>query len=358
MNLFELKKLPPIKEIESKIVFKELTQAHRYLAELKGVAQTIPNQIILLNTLPLLEAKDSSAIENIITTHDELYKEELFGEIIESPRAKEVFNYKKALLKGFEIVKEHKLLTNNQLIEIHQTLSNSQTNFRKLPGTELKNQQTNETVYIPPQNYNEIIELMINLENFINDDSISGLDPLIKMALIHYQFESIHPFYDGNGRIGRIINILYLVLKGYLDIPILYLSRYIIKNKSEYYRLLQSIRETGEFEEWIIYILKGIQLISIETIDIIHRIKDLMQNYKHKIREQYKFYSQDLLNNLFKHPYTKIEFLEKDLRITRQTASKYLNELLEGKFLIKYKIKGQNYYINESLLNIFISENV
>ncbi len=350
---FKLSKLPPSEEIETKRVFRELAQAHRFLAELKGVAQTIPNQTILLNTLPLLEAKDSSAIENIITTHDELYKQELFDDLIKNPRAKEVSNYRTALRKGFELTQKDGLLTNNHLIEIHGLLESSETGFRKIPGTGLKNQQTGEIVYTPPQDPVEILELMGNLEKFINDDSMSELDPLVKMAIIHYQFESIHPFYDGNGRIGRIINILYLVLKGYLDIPVLYLSRYIIKNKAEYYRLLQETRDNEKLEEWVLYILKGIQETAKETISIIQQIRELMQDYKHRIRENHKFYSQDLLNNLFSHPYTKIEFIAQDLRITRQTASKYLDELSQNGLLHKEKVGNQNFYINEQLMRVF-----
>jgi Fic family protein len=356
MKQFILPELPPLQDIETKAVLKQAVQAHRYLAELKGVSKTIPNQTILINTLPLLEAKDSSAIENIITTHDELYKESLFDDFIHNASAKEVQNYSYALRTGFEKVKETGLLTNTQILEIQACIENNRAGFRKLPGTELKNERTGETVYTPPQNPDDIIRYMKNLEQFINDDSISNYDPIIKMPVIHYQFESIHPFYDGNGRTGRIINILYLVLKGILDIPVLYLSRYIVQKKADYYRLLQDVRDKENWEEWILFMLKGIEKTAKDTIFLINNIRSLMQDYKIGIRGRYKFYSQDLLNNLFYHPYTKIEFLEKALNITRQTAAKYLDELSVGGFLKKEKLGNSNYYINKSLFDLFLNE--
>ncbi|MBF0232766.1 MAG: Fic family protein [Desulfamplus sp.] len=356
MKNFVISELPPSEDIETKQILRQTAQSHRYLAELKGISQTIPNQSILINTLPLLEAKDSSAIENIITTHDELYKEDLFGDFITNANAKEVRDYAQALKAGFEEVKRKGCLTNNQIIEIQGRIEHNDAGFRKLPGTELKSSQTGETVYIPPQDNAEILRLMSNLEKYINDDSFSPVDPLIKMAVIHYQFESVHPFYDGNGRTGRIINVLYLVLTGLLDLPVLYLSRYIIRTKSEYYRLLQDVRDNGKWEEWLLYMLQGIEETAIETIDIIIKIRQLMQNYKLRIRENYKFYSQDLLNNLFCHPYTKIEFLEHDLRVSRQTASKYLETLAGDGFLQKEKIGNYNFYINTPLFNIFLQK--
>lgn len=349
-----LYELPLDIDIETKTVLKQLSQAHRYLAELKGISKTIPNQAILINTLPLLEAKDSSAIENIITSHDELYKETLFGEFFSNAAAKEVQNYSHALRSGFEIVRAEGLLTNRFIIEIQEHIEQNKAGFRTHAGTELVNNSTGETVYTPPQNAEDILRLMNNLEKYINDDSICSLDPLIKMAIIHFQFESIHPFYDGNGRTGRIINILYLVLKGLLDIPVLYLSRFIIKNKADYYRLLQNVRDTADWEKWILFILNGIEETAKETIELVTQIRELMHNYKQGLRHSFKFYSQDLLNNLFSHPYTKIEFLEKDLGIHRQTASKYLDALVKANFLRLEKIGKHHFYINEALYNLFI----
>jgi len=354
MNSFTLDLLPVDLDLESRIVLKKTALAHRYLAELKGMAATIPNESILISTLTLQEAKDSSEIENIITTHDDLYKFTLFADFIKNPAAKEVGNYAAALQKGFVQVRESRLLTVNHILEIHKELEQNDAGIRKLPGTELKNEQTGATIYTPPQEYDEIVRLLSNLEKFINDETLTDLDPLVKMAIIHYQFESIHPFYDGNGRTGRIINILYLVANGLLDIPILYLSRYIIRNKAEYYRLLQHVRDTGEWEQWILYMLTGVESTARQTIWIIRSIKEIMMEYKHRIRQELpKIYSQDLLNNLFRHPYTKIEYLQNDLRVSRITATKYLAQLTDLGLLSKSKIGRYNYYINQPLMALF-----
>lgn len=349
---WKLKELPLSFDVESKTILKALPSAHTALAELKGIASTIPNQIILVNTLGLQEAKDSSAIENIITTHDDLYKSELNLDSFKSHEAKEVQNYVSALKKGFELVKNKKLITNNVIIEIQKELEKNNAGFRKLPGTSLKNSTTGETVYTPPQDINEINKLMANLEEFINNQSMCDYDPLVKLAIIHFQFESIHPFYDGNGRTGRIINILYLILEELQNLPILYLSNYIIKNKPDYYRYLQQIRDDNNWEEWILFIIRGIEVTSKETISLIFQIRELMLEYKYKLRDNYKFYSQDLLNNLFKHPYTKIEFIVNDLNVSRITAANYLNKLAEDGMLRKERIGTGNYYINERLFDL------
>jgi Fic family protein len=349
---WKLKELPLKIEVETRTILKSLPSAHAALAELKGIASTIPNQTILINTLGLQEAKDSSAIENIITTHDDLYKSELNLDSFKSLEAKEVQNYISALKKGFELVKNKRLITSNIIIKIQQELEKNNAGFRKTPGTALKNSATGETVYIPPQEINEINKLMANLEKFINDPSISDYDPLVKLAIIHYQFESIHPFYDGNGRTGRIINILYLILEELQTLPILYLSNYIIQNKSDYYRLLQQIRDNENWEEWILFIIQGIEKTSRETVGLIAQIRELMLEYKYKLRDNYKFYSQDLLNNLFKHPYTKIEFVVNDMNVSRITAANYLNKLADDGMLKKKRIGTGNYYINEKLFNL------
>lgn len=348
----ELKKLPIKKDIESKKILKKSATTHRALAELKGVVSSIPNENILINTLGLQEAKDSSAIENIITTHDDIFKAELNLDGFKSLNAKEVQNYISALKKGFSLISKNKILTNNDIIQIQSELEKNNAGFRKVPGTALKNATTGEIVYTPPQDYDTILKLMANLEQFINDETLSEFDPLVKMGIIHYQFESIHPFYDGNGRTGRIINVLYLVMNNLLDLPILYLSRYIIENKGQYYKLLQEVRETDDWENWIMYILDAVEQISKETIILIGEIKKLIFEYKNTLRDNYKFYSQDLLNNLFKHPYTKIEFIEKDLGVSRITASKYLNQLAKDGLLKKEKLGTGNYYINKKLIEI------
>lgn len=346
---WELKELPLSIDVETKTVLKSLPSAHAALAELKGIASTIPNQNILINTLGLQEAKDSSAIENIITTHDDLYKSELNLISFNSLNAKEVQNYISALKQGFELCSKNGLLTSRTIVEIQGILEDNNAGFRKLPGTELKNAATGEIIYTPPQDINVINQLMGNLEKFINDPTVCNYDPLVKMAIIHFQFESIHPFYDGNGRTGRIINILYLIMERLLDLPILYLSNYIIRNKSEYYRLLQEVRVKNNWEEWLQYMIKAVEQTSRETIELIVQIRELMYDYKNKLRSNYKFYSQDLLNNLFKHPYTKIEFIVSDLNVSRITAANYLNKLAEDGMLKKERIGTANYYINQPL---------
>ena len=354
MTDFILPMLPPQTDLETKAVLRKLAGAHRYLAELKGVVGTIPNEDILINTLTLQEAKDSSEIENIITTHDELYKSTLFEDVIQNLSAKEVRHYATALRAGFAEVRKNGLITTNLIISLYQELEQNDGGIRSQSGTTLKNDKTGEIIYTPPQSYDEILPLMTNLEQFINDESMLNVDPLVKMAVIHHQFESIHPFYDGNGRAGRIINILYLVAQGLLDIPILYLSGYIIQTKQDYYRLLQHVRDGGSWEEWLIYILDGIEVTSRNTIRLVTDIKDLMQHYKHRIRTILpKIYSQELLNNLFSHPYTKIEYVQQDLNVSRLTAGKYLNQLAEHGFVKKQKIGRYNYYINEPLFKLF-----
>lgn len=346
-------KLPMALELETKPVLKKLASARSALAELKGVTGVVPNEGILINTLSLQEAKDSSAIENIVTTHDDLFRSDVLTNQFASLAAKEVHSYARALREGFQIVRQTGLITNNDILNIQETLEENRAGFRKLPGTELKNEQTGETVYIPPQNHTEIIDFMRNLESFINDDNLSDVDPLIKMAIIHHQFETIHPFYDGNGRTGRIINILYLVQKNLLGTPVLYLSRYINQNKNEYYRLLQSTRTNGTWEEWILYVLEGVEQTSKQTISLIKAIKNLMLGHKNIIRKELpKIYSQDLLNSIFGHPYSKIAFIERDLRVSRITATRYLDELVRIGIMHKLRIGRYNYYLNQGLVGL------
>lgn len=346
--------LPLNIDFETKAVLKKLAGAHRALAELKGVAQTMPRQDILINTLAFQEAKDSSEVENIVTTHDELYKGSLGLDKFVSPATKEVQNYVAALKRGYELVKENKVLTTNNIIEIQEVLEKNNAGLRKVPGTSLKNQQSGEIVYEPPQNHETIKHLMYNLEVFINHEGLTDLDPIVKMAIIHFQFESIHPFYDGNGRTGRIINILYLVLNELLDIPILYLSRYIIQNKALYYHHLQSVRDKGTWEEWILFMISAVQETAQSTMDLVSIIKVEMQQMKIVLRGNYKFYSQELLNHLFKQPYTKIEFLQAELGVSRVTASGYLNKLAKDEVLFKHKLGKTNYYINTKLMDAII----
>lgn len=353
MTNTQLAFLPLKKDVETKGVLKKAASAHKALAELKGIITSIPNENILLETLSLQEARESSAIENIISTFDEVYQSSLLLQEFATPASKEVHLYAKALKTGFELIKEQGLITNNFILKLHEIIEQNNAGFRKLPGTKLLNDRTGEIVYTPPQNHKDIVALMRNLETFINDDDMMDADHLVKMAIIHHQFESIHPFYDGNGRIGRIINILYLVQKNLLHLPVLYLSRYIIKNKPDYYNLLQKVRQTGKWEEWILYMLTGVEQTAKESIEMISNMKTLMQRYKEELRNKLpKIYSQNLLNNLFKYPYTKIEFIERDLGVSNRTAIRYLEMLIEKKLLKKQKIGRNNFYLNEPLFKL------
>jgi|SRR5690554_1581413 len=350
MEEIKIQTLPPKVDCESVAILKQLTKASRALGQLKGEVSKIPNSQILLDTLILQEAKDSNEIENIVTTDDEMYQASI-DETVASVTAKEALNYSNAIKQGLDIIRKNGLLTTNDIKRIQAIISPNHP-IRKIPGTVLKNPRTQEVVYTPPQNHEEIIALLNNLESYINDTDFHDIDSLIKMPIIHFQFESIHPFYDGNGRTGRLINILYLVQQGLLDIPVLYLSSYIIKNKSDYYRLLQEVRTKGSWEEWIIWMLKGVEVTAKETIIVVNKIKALMDKYKQEIRSEFSFYSHDLINILFKHPYTKNSFIERELKVHRNTASGYLNALTDHGLLTKIKIGRQNYYLNEPLLNI------
>ncbi len=345
--LAPLEQLNPAR-FDAPAILKRLASSSRALAELKGIAASIPNQGILINTLGLQEAKDSSEIENIVTTHDELFKDDVLPDAFANPAAKEVLRYRQALRVGFEQVRASGLLTANHIIQIQGELERNNAGFRRLPGTALKD-GGGQTVYTPPQDPAEIVALMGGLERFINLPELYPADPLIKMALIHHQFESIHPFYDGNGRTGRIVNVLYLVKEGLLDIPVLYLSSHIVRTKADYYRLLRAVREQDAWEDWVLYLLDAVEATARQAIGTVQAIKSALFDYKHRIRGGYKFYSQDLINNLFTHPYTKIEFVQRELGVSRVTATKYLDALAEGGFVRKQKIGRGNYYINLAL---------
>lgn len=348
---YQIPALPLSIDLESKAVLKKTKDARAALAELKGVAKSMPNQSILINTLSLQEAKDSSAIENIITTNDELYQSDIDLKQFTSISAKEVHLYADALRQGYVEVRDTKLLTNKIIKKAQAEIEGNNAGFRSQGGTALKNDQTGKIIYIPPQTLSDIETHMKNLENFINQDDLSDWDSLVKMAVIHHQFESIHPFFDGNGRTGRIINILYLVQQCLLDTPVLYLSRYINKNKTDYYRLLQSVRDEGTWEEWTLFILEGVRETSLQTIKLIEVIKFLMLTYKNKMRSETSIYGQDLLNLIFSHPYTKISHVIDKLEVSRPTATNYLNILSDIGLMHKLKIGRESYYINDALMN-------
>ncbi len=353
-SIRSLEQLDPAR-FDTPAILKKLVSSSRRLAELKGIAASIPNQGILINTLGLQEAKDSSEIENIVTTHDELFKDEVLPEAFANPAAKEVLRYRQALRVGFEQVRASGLLTANHILQIQSELERNNAGFRKLPGTALKD-GAGQTVYTPPQDPAEIVALMRDLERFLNEPDALLVDPLIKMALAHHQFESIHPFYDGNGRTGRIVNVLYLVKEGLLDIPVLYLSKHIVRTKADYYRLLQSVRDDDTWEDWVLYMLEAVEQTATQALATIHGIKTALFDYKHRIRAEHKFYSQDLINNLFTHPYTKIDFVQRDLGVSRLTATKYLDALAASGFVQKQKIGRSNYYVNQALSAILLGQ--
>lgn len=349
---YKIPTLPPDFDFETLPIMRALTLATRNLAELKGRAPIIPNQGILIDTLSLQEAKDSSEIENIVTTNDELFRSGIDRNPALSGPAKEVAVYRDALKLGHDHLLQSGLITNRTLVEMFRLLKNRDDGFRVLPGTALQNRK-GENVYIPPQGAAMVEYHMGNLETYINDNA--ELDPLIRMAIIHHQFESIHPFPDGNGRIGRMLNVLYLTKEGLLGIPILYLSRGINETKQDYYRLLQAVRDEDAWEDWIVYMLEVVAATAEVTLVLVEGIRDLMSLFKTRIRSHHsKIYSQDLINNLFRHPYTRIEYVMSELSVSRPTATSYLEKLSADEHLpiVKYSEGRNNYYINLALVEL------
>ena len=362
MTSYKRPLLPLPYDLETKTVLRQANKANRKLAELKGVAQTIPNERILISSLTLQEAKDSSAVENIVTTQDDLYRAGLDANFtLIGAATKEVLFYREAINEGFKLVRNKNILALNDIKRIQEVLEQNSAGFRTTPGTQLKRSSDGAVIYTPPQDGQRIVELMSNLEQFINDDELCPIDPLVKMAIIHHQFESIHPFYDGNGRTGRIVNILYLVTSGLLDLPILYLSRYITHNKAEYYERIQAIRNatgdnSAQWEAWILYMLRGVEQTAEETIALVKNIGKLITEYKNIIRPAFgRKYSHELLNGLFYHPYTKIGHLESNMQVSRQTAAKYLDRLASLGLLQKERMGKENYYINTKLMELFLT---
>ena len=344
--------LPPEKKlIETIPVLRQLVKSSVVLAELKGIANTLPNPQILLNAVILKEARASSEIENVITTQDKLY-EALSAKAAQADSAtKEVLRYREAMLKGFSILQKKGFINTNTIIEIQKTLEHNNAGIRKLPGTALKNAATGKVIYTPPDNHSTILQLLKNYEDYLNE--AGEIPPLITLAVQHYQFESIHPFYDGNGRTGRIINILHLVLHGLLESPLLYLSAYIIENKSDYYRLLQEVRTKNNWEGWILYMLKGIEQTATKTIGQIKDINQLFTKTQQKIKKGLqKTYNKELLEVLFEHPYCKTEYITQRLGISRITATKYLKELESLGILESKKIWKETLYINTDLYSL------
>lgn len=346
-----LAKLPPKADLETKRVLKQLARSHRALAELKGYSDMIPNKNILINAITINEAKDSSEIENIVTTHDELFKM-MSSESYSSTSAKEVVNYRSAIWEGYRIIKENEFISTNMLIQIHNIIEPNKSGIRKIPGTVLKNEATGEIIYTPPSGKEEIIFYLTDLEQYINNDD-DNIDLLVKLAVIHYQFECIHPFYDGNGRVGRMINVLYLILKDLLDSPILYLSKFIIRHKSSYYRLIQDVTDKGKWEEWILFILQGIEETAEETLMMVKNINGLLETAASEIKDAIPgIYSRELVELIFFEFYTKIVYIEEGLGVSRKTASKYLSNLEEEGFLVSEKMGRERIYLNKKLFEI------
>jgi Fic family protein len=347
----QLALLPPDISL-TKEIFNKTVSANKALAELKGLAGLIPNQAIILNSLILKEAKDSSEIENIVTTHDELYKAISTDGNGVAPAVKEVLSYREALWAGFEVLKKKKLITVRDMVDIQEILIANKAGIRALPGTALKNAKTEEVIYTPPSGKEIIEDKLKNLEQFINTDDVD-IDPLIKMAIMHYQFESIHPFYDGNGRTGRILNVLYLIHQELLEMPILYISSYIIKHKRQYYEGLDQVRSRENWEGWISYMLDAVEYTSKDTIKTIKGIRFLLEQAIETVKTELpKIYSKELVESLFNQPYCRISTLETNLNVTRFTASKYLKEL-EGIGLLKGERIGRDViYINKPLFDL------
>ncbi len=347
-----LRLLPPEKyKIETVKVLRQLVKSSVALAELKGLAKILPNPDILLNAVILKEARASSEIENVITTQDKLYQAmSAKGGLVDSA-TKEVLRYREAMLYGFKLIRTKGFLTTNGIIEIQRILEENNAGIPKLPGTALRNAATGKVIYTPPDNIDTINRLMKNLEVYLNTEDDSS--PLVKMAVQHYQFESIHPFYDGNGRTGRIINVLYLILHKLLDNPVLYLSDYIIANKADYYRLLQEVRSKENWEGWILYILKGVEQTANETIVQVNEISSLFSQTQNLVKKKApNAYSKELIELLFEHPYSKSEYLTTRLGISRITASKYLKELEAIRILQSRRVWKETLYINTNLFEL------
>src|SRR5258708_6294059 len=347
-----LPELPPEREqIETVKVLRQVVKSSIALAELKGLAGTLPNPSILLNAVILKEARASSEIENLITTQDKLYQALSAKGIEPDPATKEVLRNRKAALFGFHFIQQKGFLSTNAIISIQKLLEENNAGIRKLPGTALRNASTNKVIYAPPDDHDVILKLMRNLENYINEQD--DISPLIKMAVQHYQFESIHPFYDGNGRTGRIINILHIILNGLLESPVLYLSDYIINNKSDYYRLLQEVRTKNKWEDWILYVLKGVEETSHETIAQTKAIQKLLISTQETIKKEApKAYDKELIEILFEHPYCKTEIVTTRLKISRITASKYLKQLQSIGVLKSKQVWKETLYINTKLFDL------
>lgn len=345
-------KLPFAFDFDKVDILKALNKANNRIGELNGVLKMLPNPQIILNAITLGEAKESSEIENIVTTFDEIYREITLKSSISS--AKEVINYRTAMLHGLHLVRETGYISTNTFVEIHRIVDSKSGDIRKIPGTVILNTKTKEVLHTPPQSEAEIRDLLANLEDYINNPEMDKTDPLIKMALIHYQFESIHPFHDGNGRTGRILNILYLVLSAKLNLPILYLSKFINLTKARYYEHLKAIRNNpAGILKYVIYMLDGISSMCDFTIEFIDKMSKQMEIAEIEIRIKCtKIYSHDMVLYLFRDFYTKNEYFRDALNISRNTATTYLKELERNGFLLEERVGKEIIYKNVYLYNL------
>lgn len=333
-------------------ILKALNKANHKLGQLNGAINLLPNPYVIFNAITLGEAKESSEIENIVTTFDEIFKEMTYSK--SNPASKEVLNYRQAMLTGFNLLKENGFISKNHIIQIHHIVEPEVGDLRKLPGTVIMNTKTGEVLHTPPQNQEEIEEYLSNLEKYINMPEFEDIDPILKMAVIHFQFESIHPFYDGNGRTGRMLNILYLTLAKKIDLPILYLSKYINQNRSKYYECLNEVQcDINKLKPYLMFMIEGVYQMSEFTLKFIDSFMQTMGQASALVKEKCpKFYSQELMEHLFFNFYTKNDFLCKKLNITRNTASKYLHELTTVGILIEEKIGKNKIYKNAFLYNL------
>lgn len=344
----DLPLLPPKVELEEKTILKKAISANVALAELKGILNTIPNPAILINAIVLQEAKSSSLIENVVTTNDKLYQSAAVTAKPIDPNTKEVLNYREAIWQGHHQLQERSVLTTNTFIQIVNTIKGNTAGIRTVPGTTIA-ATSGKIIYTPPEGEHIIREKLKNLEDFIHTDN-DGLDPLIKLSLIHYQFEAIHPFYDGNGRTGRIINILYLVYKKLLPIPVLYLSKYIIEHKDTYYRLLRDVSEKNKWRPWILYMLEGTEQTAKFTVKLVEKIRILLDKTAKNVKAKLpKIYSRELVDILFEQPYCRGKNLIEAGIASRNTASKYLKALTDIGVLELHRVWKENLYLNVKL---------
>lgn len=341
--------LPPIADIETKAILKRCITARAAVAELKQAAELIPNQAVLINTLPLLEARASSEIENIVTTTDKLFQH-LRNEDQADPATKEALRYSHALFEGYQALNDHPLNTRTAE-EICTQIKGIQMNVRRTPGTALANDATSEVVYTPPEGEQLLRDLLANWERFMHNEV--ELDPLIRMAVGHYQFEAIHPFTDGNGRTGRIVNSLFLIQENLLTLPILYLSRFIIQNKADYYRLLLDVTRKQAWEPWILYVLQGVEETAIWTSAKIAAIRALFEHTTEYVRGSLpKIYSHELVSLIFELPYCRINSLTEAGIAKRQTASQYLKQLIEIGVLAEVPGSKEKLFIHPKLMQL------